>query len=143
MNQEQAKVIVPPQQNSTGFWFGGGNMIESIDGDLYVVGRYRNFGDSRTGVGAGERGLELAIFKSEDRGESFDKVASWSKSELNVPENPVLSIEGSALRWTNDGVELYVSTEKDNIGYPAGLENYLKPGTGVWTIDRIQAKNIE
>lgn len=143
VNQEQAKVIVPPQQNSTGFWFGGGNMIESIDGDLYVVGRYRNFGDSRTGVGAGERGLELAIFKSEDRGDSFEKVVSWNKSDLNVGATTVLSIEGSALRWTENGVELYVSTEKDGIGYPAGFESYLKPGTGVWTIDRISAKNIE
>ena len=25
VNQEQARVIVPPQQDSTGFWFGGGN----------------------------------------------------------------------------------------------------------------------
>ncbi|WP_417851206.1 exo-alpha-sialidase [Thalassoglobus sp.] len=143
VNQEQARVIVPPQQNSTGFWFGGGNMIESVNRDLYVVGRYRNFGDSRTGIGSGERGLELAIFKSEDQGETFNKVASWSKSDLDVEGCPVLSIEGSAIRWTDDGVELYVSTEKDNVGYPAGFEDYLKPGTGVWTIDRLQAKNIE
>ncbi len=142
VNQEEAKVIVSPQENSTGFWFGGGNMIESIDGDLYVVGRYRNFGDSRTGIGAGERGLELAIFKSEDRGESFEKVASWSKSDLDLKDSPVLSIEGSAMRWSGDGVELYVSTEKDNVGYPAGFESYLKPGTGVWSIDRLAAKEI-
>jgi hypothetical protein len=143
VNQEQARVIVPPQQNSTGFWFGGGNMVESIDGDLYVVGRYRNFGDSRTGVGAGERGLELAIFKSEDQGETFDKVVSWSKAELNVGEHAVLSIEGSALHWTDNGVELYVSTEKDNLGYPKGFDSFLKPGTGVWTIDRLTAKSVE
>lgn len=143
VNQEQAQVIVPPQQNSTGFWFGGGNMIESSMGDLYLVGRYRNDGDSRTGVGAGVRGLELAIFKSEDHGESFNKVLSWSKSDLNVGETPVLSIEGSALRWTEKGVELYVSTEKDNIGYPSGFEGYLKPGTGIWSIDRLTAKTIE
>lgn len=143
VDQERARVIVPPQQNSTGFWFGGGNMIESIDGDLYVVGRYRNFGDSRTGIGAGERGLELAIFKSDDQGETFNKVVSWSKAELNVGELEVLSIEGSALRWTDDGVELYVSTEKDNLGYPAGFESFLKPGTGVWTIDRLSAKSVE
>lgn len=143
VNQEQAKVIVAPQQNSTGFWFGGGNMIESADGDLYVVGRYRNFGDSRTGIGAGERGLELAIFKSSDRGESFEKVVSWKKSDLTVDGKPVLSIEGSALRWTESGVELYVSTEKDQLGYPAGFEDFLKPGTGVWTIDRLTADSVE
>lgn len=118
-------------------------MIESIDGDLYVVGRYRNFGDSRTGVGAGERGLELAIFKSEDRGESFAKVASWTKSDLNVADKTVLSIEGSAMRWTDEGIELYVSTEKDHVGYPQGFESFLKPGTGVWSIDRLSAKSVE
>lgn len=143
VNQEQARVIVPPMQNSTGFWFGGGNLIESIDGDFFLVGRYRNYGDSRTGVGAGERGLELAIFRSEDRGETWSKVVSWSKSDLDVDGQTVLSIEGSALRWTQTGVELYVSTEKDGIGYPSGFEEFLKPGTGVWTIDRISAPAID
>lgn len=143
VDQSRAQVIVPPQQAGTGFWFGGGNVLESPDGDLYVVGRYRNFGDSRTGIGAGERGLELAIFKSEDRGETFEKVVSWDKTSLNVANTPVLSIEGSALRWTAEGVELYVSTEKDNVGYPTGFEGYLKPGTGVWSIDRLQATSIE
>ena len=143
VDQEKARVIVPPQQNSTGFWFGGGNMIESAEGDLFVVGRYRNFGDSRTGIGAGERGLELAIFKSTDRGETFEKVASWNKSDLDVSDCKVLSIEGSALHWTDHGVELFVSTEKDEIGYPEGFEGYLKPGTGVWTIDKLFAETID
>ena len=51
----------------TGFWFGGGNMVQDHDGTLWLVGRYRNHGDSRTGLGAGERGLELALFRSDDR----------------------------------------------------------------------------
>ena len=54
---------------------------------------------------------------------------SSSKSDLNVGDREVLSIEGSALRIGDDGVELYVSTEKSGIGYPAGLESFLKPGT--------------
>jgi hypothetical protein len=54
----------------------------------------------------------------------------------------VLSIEGSALHWTPDGVELFVSTEKDGIGYPPGFESFLKPGTGVWSIDRLSAANV-
>ncbi len=143
VNQEKARVIVLPQQQASGFWFGGGNMIESHDGVLYLVGRYRNQGDSRLGVAAGRRGLELAIFELQRPGLSSRKVVSFSKSDLNVGDREVLSIEGSALHWTDDGVELFVSTERANIGYPAGLEQFLKPGTGVWTIEHIKADSIE
>ena len=137
VNQNRARVIVPAQQPSTGFWFGGGNTIEDANGDLHAVGRYRNHGDSRTGVAAGERGLELAIFTSTNGGETWQKAVSFSKPELNVGDRTVLSIEGSAIRRTSNGYELYVSTEKDGIRYPAGYEGYLKPGTGVWTIERL------
>ncbi|MCA8992552.1 MAG: hypothetical protein KDA69_13145 [Planctomycetaceae bacterium] len=143
VDQSAARVIVPAYANSTGFWFGGGNMVQTADGALYVVGRYRNHGDSRLGVAAGVRGLELAIFKSLDHGKNFHKVVSLSKEALSTPERPVLSIEGTALLLTNRGVELYVSTEKDNVGYPAGLTDYLKPGTGVWTIDVLSADSVE
>ncbi len=143
VDQQRAKVVVPPLRNSTGHWFGGGNLCEDAAGVLWLVGRYRNQGDSRTGLGAGERGLELAIFRSDDFGESFQKVLSFSKSDLSVGSREVLSIEGSAMRLTQRGAELFVSTEKSGIGYPPGLESYLKPGTGVWTIDRIAADSIE
>ena len=53
VNQEEARIIVEPQDRASGFWFGGGNMVELSDGSLCVVGRYRNAGDSRTGVAAG------------------------------------------------------------------------------------------
>ena len=66
IDQESARVIVPPMQPRSGFWFGGGNMVEDADGTFYLCGRYRNYGDSRTGLAAGERGLELAIFRSTD-----------------------------------------------------------------------------
>ncbi len=135
-------MIVPPQRASSGYWFGGGNMVEDSDGTLWLVGRYRNQGDSRTGLGAGERGLELAIFQSRDRGDSFEKTLHFSKSDLNVGDREVLSIEGSALWITDQGVQLFVSTEKSNIDYPAGLESFLKPGTGVWTVDRIAAESV-
>jgi hypothetical protein len=69
-------------------------------------------------------------------------VLSFAKPDLNVADRPVLSIEGSALHFTDDGVELFVSTEKDNIGYPAGLEEYLKPDTGVWTIEHLSAPTV-
>ena len=81
VDQESARVIVPPKRRETGFWFGGGNMIEDPKGCLYVVGRYRNHGDSRTGLHLGERGLELAIFRSSDRGQTFEKLVSWTKAE--------------------------------------------------------------
>ncbi len=143
VDQQAARVVVAPQQAKSGFWFGGGNMVDATDGPFYLTGRYRNQGDSRTGLGAGERGLELAIFRSDDRGKSFQKVLSFAKSDLDVGDRRVLSIEGSALHWTRDGVELFVSTEKSGIGYPAEFEAFLKPGTGVWTIERLVADSVE
>ena len=142
IDQTAAKMIVPPLRASAGHWFGGGNLVQDQQGTLWLVGRYRNQGDSRTGLGAGERGLELAIFRSEDSGKSFKKVVQFSKADLNVGSREVLSIEGTALRCTKDGVELFVSTEKSGIDYPDGFQSYLKPGTGVWTIDRIQAASV-
>lgn len=139
VDQRAAKTLITPQRSSSGHWFGGGNIAADSDGSLWLVGRYRNQGDSRTGLGAGERGLELALFCSRDQGNTFQKTESWSKADLHVGNREVLSIEGSALRFTPTGVELYVSSEKSDINYPPGLESYLKPGTGVWTIDRITA----
>ncbi|MEO8496680.1 MAG: exo-alpha-sialidase, partial [Planctomycetota bacterium] len=118
-------------------------MVEDAAGRLYLVGRYRKFGDSRTGLGAGERGLELAIFCSDDRGQTFRKQVSFSKPELNVGAREVLSIEGSALHFNEQGVELFVSTEKAGIEYPAEFRSFLKPGTGIWTIERLQAASID
>lgn len=143
VNQQDARPVVLPNRNALGYWFGGGNLIEDTQGRLWLVGRYRDHGDSRTGLGAGPRGLELAIFRSADRGLSFHKVLSFSKPDLNVGEREVLSIEGSALHRTPEAVELFVSSEKSGIGYPPGLERYLKPNTGVWTIDRLVAEEIE
>lgn len=143
VDQQRARVVIPPQQNSSGFWFGGGNLTRDAQGRLVLVGRYRNFGDSRTGLRAGERGLELAVFRSEDDGRSFQEIISFSKADLNVGDREVLSIEGSAMHWSADGVELFVSTEKSNIKYPAGFESYLKPNTGVWTIEHLRAESIE
>ena len=142
VDQQASRVIVPPQQASSGFWFGGGNLTVDPGGRLILVGRYRNVGDSRTGLDAGQRGLELAIFCSEDNGESFEKVVSFTKRQLNVGKREVLSIEGSAIHWTATGIELFVSTEKTNIGYPERLAQHLKPGTGVWTIESLRGDSI-
>lgn len=142
INQEAARIIIEPQQHREGFWFGGGNLVQGRDGHFYLVGRYRNVGDSRTGLAAGERGLELAIFRSVDRGRTFTKILSFQKADLDVGERRVLSIEGAALHFSDTGIELFVSSEKSNIPYPTGLETFLKQGAGVWTIEHLQAATL-
>ena len=141
IDESNAKIVVPCNDDSAGYWFGGGNMIETSDGNLYISGRFRNYGDSRTGLDLGDRGLELAIFESTDKGQSFHKVHSILKTDL--PGN-VLSIEGTAMNINADGeIELYISSEKQQYSYPKHLESYLKSGTGVWTIDVIKAKTFK
>ena len=137
IHQEHARILVPAYQANTGFWFGGGKLTEDAKGTIWTSGRYRNYGDSRTGVEAGQRGLECAVFRSDDQGQSFTKFHSWSKADLSYQDRKVLSIEGTALHQCADGTwELFISTEKD-ISYPESFQSYQKPGTGVWTIDRI------
>ena len=142
IDQNNARIAIRPNVDALGYWFGGGNMVEGADGTIYLTGRYRNSGDSRTGLAKGERGLELAIFKSTDRCESFEKIVSFSKNDLATPGRGVLSIEGTALHIHDGAVELFVSSEKSGIGYPQELERHQKPGTGVWTIDRITANEV-
>jgi len=94
VDQGAARRLVAPYKSSSGYWFGGGNLVRGEDGTLFLCGRYRNFGDSRTGLAAGTRGLELAIFESRDNGDSFTKLRSWSKEDLSSDAGKVLSIEG-------------------------------------------------
>ncbi len=134
IDQERANVAVPPNAAADGFWFGSGNAALDDDGTVWLVGRYRDAGDSRTGLAAGARGLELALFRSADAGRTFTKAASWSKADLSGLGR-VTSIEGSALARRTDGTwELYVALEKD-VAYPAAVASLQKPGTGVWSID--------
>lgn len=142
INQENARVIMEPNKRESGYWFGGGNLVVSPNGTWVLTGRYRNFGDSRTGLEAGLRGVELAVFTSRDQGYTFTKVLSFSKQDLSYPNKPVLSIEGAALHFTSDGVELFISTEKDNVPYPENLQSFHKQGTGVWSMDRLQAQTL-
>ena len=142
IDQSAARVLVPPYEAKPGFWFGGGNMVQEDDGSLWICGRYRNFGDSRTGLEAGARGMECALFRSDDGGASFQKVQSWSKADLSFAAREVLSIEGTALHRCADGSwELFVSSEKA-LDYPDPLQPFKKPGTGVWTIDRLTGSTL-
>ena len=107
IDQRAARIIVEPQQPASGFWFGGGNLAVGPDGFLYLVGRYRNAGDSRSGTALGDRGLELALFRSKDRGKSFEKILALRKADLDVGHRKVLSIEGAAIMWSDGNVRLY------------------------------------
>ena len=114
-------------------------MRDPRDGSLLLIGRYRDAGDSRTGVSAGTRGRELALFRSTDDGRSFNKIRSWDKSDLYCGST-VLSIEGSALEVNKRRIEIMVSTEKFR-PYPRQFTGFQKPGTGLWSIDTFGAAN--
>ncbi len=143
VDQQAAHVIVPPDGAGSGSWFGGGNLWNGSDGSLWLVGRYRNPGDSRTGVQAGKRGFALAAFRSTDGARTFHRVWQRTKETIAPAGEEVLSIEGAAI-WERDGqVELLVSSEKSNRRYRDELAAFQKPGTGVWTIDRLVAPTLE
>ncbi|MEI6876683.1 MAG: hypothetical protein WCL50_16320, partial [Spirochaetota bacterium] len=142
IDQEKARVIVPPERAESGYWFGGGNLAMDPEGTLWLTGRYRSAGDSRTGLDLGDRGRELAIFRSLDRGRSWKKVLGLGKEDLRASGREVLSIEGSALRFRDGQVELFVSSEK-RLPYPEPVSAFMKPGTGVWTIERMVASSVE
>lgn len=141
IDQDAARILVEPLERSTGYWFGGGNVIRDHDGAILLSGRYRVYGDSRTGVHSGERGKEAAIFRAQSFDGPFEKVATFSKAELSYPDREVVSIEGVALHLTDEGIEFFVSSEKD-IPYPDHIAKFLKPGAGVWSIDRLSASSL-
>ena len=141
IDQKKGRVLAEPTEDADGFWSGGGNCArDPRDGSLLLLGRYRDAGDSRTGLTAGTRGRELALFRSDDDGKSFAKIRSWDKSDLCCGST-VLSIEGSALRLNKRRVEILVSTEKVRT-YPRQVTAFQKPGTGLWSIDRFSASSF-
>lgn len=143
INQDKAQIIIPAHRPEAGFWFGGGKLVADQNGVTWLSGRYRNAGDSRTGLEAGVRGMECAIFRSNDGAKNFIKVKNWSKSDLAHNSQEVISIEGTALhQLTDGGWEIYLSTEKA-IPYPDAVAQYQKPGTGVWSIDRMYGDSPE
>lgn len=135
VDQRRARVLVEPMRRASGFWFGGGNAVPAENGVLWLCGRYRNAGDSRLGLEAGERGLACALLASRDGGRSFQVVRQWTKADLSRPGAEVVSIEGTALWQRPDGLwEFFVSSEKA-AEYPEPVRAYRKPGNGVWSID--------
>ncbi len=143
VDQEAARILIEPQSRASGFWFGGGNVLRDGDGSFLISGRFRNEGESRTGTGAGERGLELAIFRAPAWDGPYTKIRSFSKADLTCAGKEVVSIEGVALHRTPEGgFELFLSTEKA-VSYPDRLADFQKPGTGVWSIDRIAGPTVE
>jgi len=131
IDQKKARVVVKPYDDDGGFWFGGGNMIHdrysgsgvdqgagsSAHPGVLIVGRYRNRGDSRTGLQMGARGLECAIWRSPDGLSGYELVKKWDKADLACAGRQVISIEGTALHLGDNGVELFISSEKE-IPYP-------------------------
>ena len=105
VDQRAAKVLVPPQENADGFWFGSGNIIEPEPGRFLLCGRYRNHGDSRTGTAAGTRGLEFTIFEAASPQGPFKRIRSFTKQDLSRADAPVVSIEGGKVFAGPDGFE--------------------------------------
>ena len=141
IDQDRAEILVEPRAREEGFWFGGGNICRDSAGDLWLVGRYRNGGDSRVGIEAGPRGAELALLRSTDGGETFQMEFSFLKDDLAPEGETVLSIEGASLVANDKGAKLFVSSEK-KMGYPEAVAGHQKPGTGTWSIDVISASDI-
>jgi len=147
VNQENAQRLIEPMDHKEGFWFGAGNVVESqhVAGELWLCGRYRNSGDSRTKTEEQERGIACAIFRCKPESSSFELVHFWPKKDLaKATGQKILSIEGTCLHWneSNQQWEFYISTEK-RIQYPDQVSQYQKSGTGVWSIDRVFSPTLE
>ena len=117
-------------------------MVTDSDGSLLLIGRYRSGGDSRTGLKAGTRGRALTLFRSADGGDSFQPIRTWKKPDVAAGSAEVLSIEGACLCRTDDGYQIFISSEKAS-GYPQALLEYQKPGAGVWSIDVMRLADLQ
>ena len=64
LDQRESTPLIMPQENSEGFWFGGGNFIQQEDGTILTCGRYRNHGDARTEPEQGNEAWSFPFLKS-------------------------------------------------------------------------------
>jgi hypothetical protein len=141
IDQQAARILVEPLQRAPGFWFGGGNILRDADGSLLITGRHRVFGDSRTGLDLGERGAQLAIYRAATFDGPFERILTLSKADVAPAGDRVISIEGACLHAGTDGVELFVSSEKER-AYPEPVRQYQKADTGVWSIDVLRGPTL-
>ena len=81
VDQDAASVLVEPQQNADGFWFGSGNLIEPEPGRYLLCGRYRNRWRLRTEPGQGAM-AGFAIFRGTTPTGPFTKIRSFTKQDL-------------------------------------------------------------
>ena len=44
IDQRNARILVPALGNESGFWFGGGNLLQEPNGTILACGRFRNPG---------------------------------------------------------------------------------------------------
>ncbi len=143
VDDDAAVVLVEPTRNEPGFWFGSGGVARGADGAYYISGRYRDRGDSRTGLAAGRRGWKLAIKRSRNPLGPYEDVWTAEKNDLGTERGEVVSIEGTALLRREDGtVELYISSEKAR-PYPDAVKDAQKPNTGIWDIDLVAASDFD
>ena len=85
LDQHAARTLITPLGNSSGFWFGGGNICLEDNGNILITGRFRNEGDARTGTGAGARGLECAVFSAESPSDDFQKYYPFQRRTSHIP----------------------------------------------------------
>ena len=143
VDDERARVVQMPSQDAPGFWFGSGGIARETDGAYCISGRYRDHGDSRTGLEAGRRGWKLVVARSSSPDGEFQEIWSAEKAGLGTSRGEVISIEGSAIFRREDGtVELYVSSEKER-PYPSPVSAAQKAGTGIWDIDMVSASSFD
>ena len=143
VDDSAASVVREPAANAPGFWFGSGGIARDAHGTYYICGRYRDAGDSRTGLAAGRRGWKLVVARSSNPLGPFEEIWSAEKPALSTNRGEVVSIEGSALLQRDDGsVELYLSSEKRR-PYPEPVSSAQKPDTGIWDIDVVRAASFD
>lgn len=137
-----ATVLVEPTEDAPGFWFGSGGVARHARGAYYLSGRYRDRGDSRTGLAAGRRGWKLVVARSPSPMGPYQEIWSREKQDLGTERGEVVSIEGTALLLRVDRVELYISSEKAR-AYPDPVASTQKPHTGIWDIDMVSAPGFD
>jgi len=133
-----SKLLIAPMKDEAGYGFGAGNCIRyPRDGSLLLIGRYQNGEKRKAGKHPDAGGEALSIFRSTNQGRSFERVAHWPVEDFSK-KHAVLSIGGSALRLTQRGIQVLVSTELD-VPVPKAIKSPGKLPRGIWRIQAFEA----